>query len=76
MHDDMKTVELGSRVRFGGRDIEEEYRIVQHDEADMTRRSISEKCPVGQALLGRRLGDRVHVRGPGGTWTLTILDID
>jgi transcription elongation factor GreA len=74
--DDVKVVGLGSNVRYRGDGVEEEYRIVEHHEADVMGRSISKECPVGKALLGRRVGDLVRVRTPSGSWTATILDVD
>ena len=36
---------------------------------------ISVESPVGQALVGRRVGDRVEVETPGGDRTIEILDV-
>ncbi len=35
----------------------------------------SPSSPLGAALLGRRVGERVEVRAPRGTWHATILEI-
>jgi transcription elongation factor GreA len=35
----------------------------------------SPTSPLGTALLGRRVGDRVEVRAPRGAWTATIVAI-
>jgi transcription elongation factor GreA len=64
---------LGSRVTVqddtGGSD---EYQIVGSVEADPRQGRISDESPVGQALLGRRVGEEIDVTAPGGSFRLTI----
>lgn len=43
------------------------YRLVASEEVDAENGRISPASPVGQALLGKREGDLVVVRTPGGT---------
>jgi transcription elongation factor GreA len=43
------------------------YRLVASEEVDTERGWISPGSPVGKALLGKREGDLVVVRTPGGT---------
>jgi transcription elongation factor GreA len=74
--DDVVTVGVGSWVRFRSGDLEEEYRIVPEQDADIMRRLMSEKAPVGRALLGHRVGDVVQVRAPGWNGTVTVLRVD
>jgi transcription elongation factor GreA len=45
---------------------EQVYRLVASEEVDTARGWISPGSPVGQALVGRREGDRVTIRTPGG----------
>ncbi len=51
-------------------------RIVGGDEADPEHGSISWISPYAQALLGRRLGDRVIVTRPAGATTVVIEAIE
>jgi transcription elongation factor GreA len=51
------------------------YTIVGTAEADPLRDRISNESPVGQALLGRKIGDTVTIRVPAGTLKYTILEI-
>ncbi|MDI7275764.1 MAG: transcription elongation factor GreA [Anaerolineae bacterium] len=70
------TVQLGCHVTV--RDGEGEsyvYHIVGSAEADPQNGRISNESPVGRALLGRRVGEVVTVRAPGGSMRLTITDI-
>jgi transcription elongation factor GreB len=53
-----------------------EYRIVGVDEIEGSEGAISWRSPVGQALLGKALGDTVTVRWHAGTRELTIAEID
>lgn len=52
-------VTLGSEVTFRRDDRTEEVQIVTPEEADIDRRRISVLTPVGAALLGLRVGQRI-----------------
>ena len=70
------TVRLGSTVVVLTEDGEqEEYTIVGSLEANPDEGKISNESAVGKALLGRRVGEKVEVQAPGGTYTLEILAI-
>jgi len=69
-------VELGAHVVIRDGDGEqEEYVIVDHFEADPRRGRLSQTSPVGQALMGRRVGDTVSVQTPAGERQLSIVEI-
>ncbi len=55
------TVEVGSIVRVGFDQYEEEFHIVSAIEADPINKKISDESPVGSALLGKSEGDSVEV---------------
>ncbi|MCQ2603085.1 MAG: transcription elongation factor GreA [Clostridia bacterium] len=62
------TVSLGNTVKvkdveFGD---EDEYRIVGTTEADINAGKISNECPLGQALIGKKKGAVVKVVTPNG----------
>jgi len=70
-------VRLGSKVTL--RDPEGErvtYAIVGSAEAKPALGKISNESPVGRSLLGRKVGEDVQVRAPGGSTSYTILAID
>lgn len=48
------------------------YTLVSPHEANIQERKISVKSPIGQALLGKKVGDIVEVRVPAGTQRLKI----
>ncbi len=48
------------------RSVKVEYKLVTSEEADAEKGLISTTSPIGKALLGRRVGDEVHVQTPAG----------
>lgn len=68
-------VRLLSTVRVREAADEEEYTIVQSADALAVPGRVSLESPVGRALLGRRRGDRIEVRTPGGIRRLTIVTV-
>lgn len=72
------TVNLLSTVTFAEEgEPEERYRIVGPAEADPASGQISFESAIGKALMGRRVGDEVEVRAPGGgRYTIRILKIE
>ena len=69
------TVQLGSKVKVKDEFGEENFSIVGPVEADPRKGLISLESPVGKALLGKTKGDKVKVVTPGGTSTLTVLEV-
>ena len=49
--------------------------IVGSHEADIFTGRISDESPLGQALLGKKVGDVVEIRGRKGVQVYTILEI-
>src|SRR3989304_4459152 len=67
-------IDIGARVTVQGEDFDPEtYHLVGPKEADPRNGRISYESPIGQALLGRRAGEKVSVQTPGGTIYLIIL---
>ncbi|HYL11135.1 MAG TPA: transcription elongation factor GreA [Candidatus Acidoferrales bacterium] len=58
----------GSRVWLVDvqRSVKVEYKLVTSEEADAEKGLISTTSPIGKALLGRCVGDEVHVHTPAG----------
>ncbi len=57
-------VESGSQVVIRVGQDQEHWTVVAPHEADYLRHRVSELSPLGLALLGRRVGETVTVRGP------------
>jgi transcription elongation factor GreA len=72
--DDPGRVDLGDRVSIRLDDgTEEAYVVVHRLEALVDDARISVESPLGQALLGREVGETVEVSVPAGTYRCTIL---
>jgi transcription elongation factor GreA len=70
-------VDLGTTVTI--RDVEygdqEKYVIVGSTEADPGNGRISLRSPIGRALIGHKVGERVQVQTPGGSAEFEIINI-
>ena len=75
---DTSQVTLGTKVTLRDLDINEEftYVIVNSEETDPSNHRISVSSPVGQAIIGKTVGDEVIARAPRGTRRLKILRIE
>jgi transcription elongation factor GreA len=69
----LDVVQFGSHVTLiddtGER---ESWMLVSPEEANTMHGKISTQSPVGAAVLGKRVGDKVIVRAPGGETTFTV----
>jgi transcription elongation factor GreA len=72
------TVSIGNRVRLQekGEQHIEAYHLVGPAEANPSTGKISYKSPLGQALMGKRVGDTVTVKAPDGNIVFKVLAIE
>jgi transcription elongation factor GreA len=68
-------VGIGSKVVINGADGEETFTIVGSAEASPREGRISNESPVGVALMGRSVGDKVVVNAPSGPIEYTLVRI-
>ncbi len=70
-NDDIPTdyVGIGSMVRLTNEDTDDDWELtlVSSVEADPDTDLISDESPVGEALMGKRVGDSVVIHVPNGT---------
>lgn len=66
------TVGLGSSVSLKNGSKTIEYHIVGAVEANPAEGKISDQSPIGQALMGKKVGDEATVKTPKGEITYTI----
>ena len=52
-----------------------EYTLVSPAEANFEENKISSASPIGKALLGKSIGDKVEVQAPAGVLQYEILEI-
>ena len=71
-------INLGSTVVAYDYDMEEEveYSIVGTNESDPMRGRISDRSPIGSAMIGKVVGDIVNVTTPGGELKFKILSVE
>lgn len=69
-------VDIGCKVTLHINGKKEVFTIVGEWEADPTEKKISHVSPLGQALLGKKVGEKVEVEAPAGKLTYTILNIE
>lgn len=69
-------VQLGSSVKLKGEGGKaKEFQIVGTVEADPLNGKLSDESPIGQALIGKKLGEKVEIKTPVETATYTIAEI-
>lgn len=62
----IKNIKNGNQVK---------YKLVAEEEADLKNGKISVKSPIGQGLLGKKVGEQVSIDVPAGKLNFEILDI-
>ena len=74
---DLDKISIGCLVRVLDveYDEEEEYKLVGSSEASSLQNKISNESPVGQALIGAKVGDIVEVEAPAGVIKYKVLSI-
>ncbi len=74
---DLEKINVGCKVKVFEIDENEEmeFRIVGSTEANSLQNKISNESPVGQALLGRKVGDIVDVETQVGVIQYKVLEI-
>lgn len=80
---DIKTMKPSDKVVFGVTvvlvdtelDTEVRYKIVGDDEADISAGMLSVSAPIARGLIGKREGDEVEVKTPGGQKCYEIVEV-
>ena len=68
---------FGSTVYLVNLDTDEkiDYKIVGKDEADLKKKLIYFKSPIGKGLIGKNKKDLVEIKTPAGTKNFEIIDV-
>lgn len=71
------TIQIGSTVTVTekGTKETEDYRLVGPAEANPRQGKISIESPLGRALMGKKVGDKVTIKAPDGDLTFVIKTI-
>lgn len=70
-----KSVDVGSTIVVKVSEKEREFTIVGPSEANPAGGLISNESPIGQAFIGKKIGDIAEVEAPAGTIKYKIIDI-
>lgn len=74
-HHGCQAVKLGCQVTVKAQNREQVFHLVGEWEADPANKKISHYSPLGQALLGKKVGDKVEIEVPAGKLTYLIARI-
>ena len=76
LNNDGKVI-FGSTVYLQNLDTNEkiEYKIVGRDEADLKKKLIYFKSPIGKGLIGKNKGDLVEINTPNGTKNFEVSNV-
>lgn len=69
-------VGVGTKVKVHVNGKENVFEIVGEWEADPVSKKISHTSPLGQALMGKSVGEKVEVEAPAGKLHYEIISID
>lgn len=75
-HKSCQCINLGCRVTVRGNGERKIFQLVGEWEADPISQKISHDSPLGQALLGKKVGDKVEIEAPAGKIIYTVLRIE
>lgn len=70
-----KIVKLGSTVTLNVKGKKEIFTVVGEWEADPKEKKISHESPLGKALIGKKVGDKVEVEAPAGKISYSITSV-
>ena len=69
-------VAMGSNVKLKSDDGKaKEFQVVGTVEADPLKGKISDESPIGQALIGKKVGDQVEIKTPAGIDSYKVAEI-
>ena len=69
-------VQLGSAITLSVNGKKELFTLVGEWEADPKEKKISHESPLGKALIGKAIGEKVEVEAPAGKVVYTVVGIN
>ena len=74
---DTSQVTVLSRVTVKNLKVNKEltYKLVSETEANLKEKKISVNSPIGQGLLGKKVGEKAKIETPGGIIEFEVIDI-
>jgi transcription elongation factor GreA len=76
-HKDTDIISMGSTAVLKKNSEKENktFEIVGTEEADMAAGKLSNKSPIGQAVIGKKKGDKVTIKTPSGEVVYTVVEV-
>lgn len=68
-------ISLGSTVTVHLGKKQEDFTVVGEWEADPAEKKISDQSPLGKALIGKTVGEKVEVAAPAGKVLYTVISV-
>jgi transcription elongation factor GreA len=75
-HGNCQEIKLGCKVTVKNASKEYVFHLVGEWEVNPSESRISHQSPLGQSLLGKKIGEKVEVEAPVGKVVYTIIKID
>lgn len=69
------TVELGNTVELKNKDGKKKFTVVGSVEANPLEGKISNESPIGQVLMGKKVGEEVEIETPAATTKYKIVTV-
>ncbi len=69
-------VGMGTKVTVRVNGVKSTFEIVGEWEADMLKKKISHASPLGSALVGKKVGEKIEVEAPVGKILYEVIAID
>lgn len=63
------------KIRNTANKMEIKYTLVSEEEANLKENKISVKSPIGQGLLGKKVGETAEIKAPAGVLKFEVLEI-
>lgn len=64
------------KIKNQANKMEVKYMLVPEEEANLKENKISVKSPIGQGLIGKKVGEIAEVKTPGGVIKFEVLEIN
>ncbi|NMB91360.1 transcription elongation factor GreA [candidate division WWE3 bacterium] len=69
-------IDVGCKVTVHIDSVDDTFHIVGAPEADPIAKKVSNESPLGSALVGKRVGDKIEVEAPVGKLIYTVVKIE
>ncbi len=76
MSDQKAVVAFGSSVMIEGNNETKKFTIVSAMESDPAKNKISDSSPLGSALIGKKVGEKIILEMPIGKMTYKIIEVN